>query len=81
MQQRNRQYRRRQLALKKKRVSRYGQANYYNRDCKPQTDPRILGKVAVSPAGCGCCMCANHRQVFGVPFSETRRKLRHTGGE
>lgn len=81
MQQRTRAYRRHQLSVKKQRVARYGQANYYNRDGVPQTDPRVLGKVAVSPAGCGCRMCANHRQVFGVPFSETRRKLRFTGGE
>jgi hypothetical protein len=81
MQKRNRVYRRLKAALKKQRVSRYGQANYYYRECTPQTDPRILGKVAAAPAGCGCWMCANHRQVFGVPFSETRRKLRYTGGE
>lgn len=81
MQQRNRQYRRRQFALKKKRVARYHQANYYGSSFGPQTDLKILGQVATTPAGCGCRICANHRQVYGVPFSETRRKLRHTGGE
>lgn len=81
MQQRTRAYRRHKRNVKKHRVSRYGQANYYGRDCRPQTDPGILGRVATTPAGCGCWMCANARQVFGVPFNETRRKLRFTGGE
>lgn len=81
MQQRNRQYRRHQVALKKQRVSHYGQAGYWYRDAVPQTDAKVLGMVATTPAACGCWMCANHRQVFGVPFNETRRKLRYTGGE
>jgi len=81
MQQRTRAYRRYKRSVKKQRVSRYGQAAYYYRDHQPQTDKRVVGKVATTPAGCGCWMCANARQVFGVPFSETRRKLRFTGGE
>ena len=78
---RTREYRRVKSALKKKKCSRYSVAGVWGPFTESQSDKRIVGKVAATPKACGCWMCANHRKVFGVPFSDVRRKARYTGGE
>lgn len=79
---RTRQYRRFKQALKKKKCARYWNAGYWavSRNLEA-IDPAKVGRCATTPKACGCWMCSNARQVFGIPFSDVRRKQRYTGGE
>lgn len=71
---RTRAYRRHKLNVKKKNCTRYGVAGYWWIEGNPQTDKRIIGKVATTPKACNCQMCANHTKHHGENFSTFRRK-------
>lgn len=67
---RTRAYRRSKLKAKKKKCSRYWVAGGFPGFDEPQTDKRIVGKVATTPKECACRMC----QTQGESFSDIRRK-------
>ncbi|UQT02962.1 hypothetical protein TOTORO_00990 [Serratia phage vB_SmaS-Totoro] len=81
MANRTRAFRRYKRELKKQAVRHYGVAGYWFNGNRIVSDKVVIGKVATTPKACSCWMCANHGKVFGERFSDTRRKLKHTGEE
>lgn len=70
MVQRDRAFRRFKKSVKKKKVSRYWNANVYFLGMKAQTDKGIIGRVATTPCNCSCWMCGHQRQGHGLTHSE-----------
>lgn len=81
MSQRTRAYRRAQRSRIQRYRATYCEAGYYYRPQHSRIDARTLGRITRTTAACSCWMCNRPRQVFGVPFADHRRLLRHTGGE
>ncbi|QZA70529.1 hypothetical protein AH04_44 [Erwinia phage AH04] len=78
---RTRAYRRTKLALKKKNCSRYYVAGYWGVEGVPQTDKKIVGKVAAATKSCDGWCCNKPRKNHGELFSDVRNKQRYVDQE
>lgn len=78
---RTRAYRRYKLALKKKNCTRYYVAGYWPGHDVPQSDKRIVGRVAVTPKTCDGWCCNKPRKNHGELFSDVRNKQRYADQE
>lgn len=84
---RTRAYRRYKLALKKRNCSRYYVAGYafyehpHGLHIGPQTDKKIIGKVAAATKSCNGWCCNKPRKNHGELFSDVRNKQRYVDQE
>jgi len=72
---RTRAYRRYKLVVKKKNCARYHVSSSGNH-VGPQTDKKIVGRVAAAPKSCDGWCCNKPRKNHGELFSDIRNKQR-----